>query len=107
MRAPEHLSLIVEQPRELLRLIRNAGAIFLGRYSPVAVGDYIAGPSHVLPTGGAARFASALTVNDFLKRSSVIAYTKKRLAKEAGHIVKLAEAEGFQAHAESVRMRLR
>jgi histidinol dehydrogenase len=107
MRAPEHLSLMVKKPRQLLKLITNAGAIFLGPYSPVAVGDYIAGPSHVLPTGGAARFASALTVNDFLKRSTVIGYTKKRLAKEAADIIKLAEAEGFDAHAESVRLRLK
>lgn len=106
MRAPEHLSLMVKKPRELLELVKNAGAIFLGPYSPVAVGDYIAGPSHVLPTGGTARFASALTVNDFLKRSTVVAYTKKRLAKEAADIVRLAEAEGFDAHAESVRLRL-
>ena len=107
MRAPEHLSLMVERPKQLLKLITNAGAIFLGPYSPVSVGDYIAGPSHVLPTGGSARFASALTVEDFLKRSSVIAYTKKRLAKEADDIVRLAEAEGFDAHAESVRLRLK
>ena len=107
MRAPEHLSLMVERPKQLLKLITNAGAIFLGHYSPVSVGDYIAGPSHVLPTGGSARFASALTVEDFLKRSSVIAYTKKRLAKEADDIVRLAEAEGFDAHAESVRLRLK
>jgi len=106
MRAPEHLSLMVKKPRELLKLVKNAGAIFLGPFSPVAVGDYMAGPSHVLPTGGTARFASALTVNDFLKRSAVIAYTKKRLAKEADHITRLAEAEGFDAHAESVRLRL-
>jgi len=107
MRAPEHLSLMVRKPRELLKLVKNAGAIFLGPYSPVAVGDYMAGPSHVLPTGGTARFASALTVNDFLKRSTVIGYTKKRLAKEADDIIKLAEAEGFDAHAESVRLRLK
>lgn len=107
MRAPEHLALMVEKPASLLKLVRNAGAIFLGPYSPVAVGDYIAGPSHVLPTAGTARFASALTVNDFLKRSSVIAYTKKRLVKEADHIVRLAETEGLQAHAESVKMRVR
>ncbi len=106
MRAPEHLSLMVKKPRELLKLVKNAGAIFLGPYSPVAVGDYMAGPSHVLPTGGTARFASALTVNDFLKRSSVIAYTKKRLANEADDIARLAEAEGLDAHAESVRVRL-
>jgi histidinol dehydrogenase len=107
MRAPEHLALMVEKPRALLKLIKNAGAIFLGQYSPVAVGDYIAGPSHVLPTGGTARYASALTVDDFIKRSSVIAYTKKRLAKDAGDIVRLAEAEGFDAHAESVKLRLK
>ena len=107
MRAPEHLALMVEKPRAMLKLIKNAGAIFLGQYSPVAVGDYIAGPSHVLPTGGSARYASALTVEDFIKRSSVIAYTKKRLAKDADDIVRLAEAEGFDAHAESVKLRLR
>ena len=107
LRAPEHLALMVKKPDPLIKLIRNAGAIFLGPYSPVAVGDYIAGPSHVLPTGGTARFASALTVSDFLKRSSVIAYTKKRLVKESDHIVRLAETEGLQAHAESIRIRVR
>ena len=106
VRAPEHLSLMVEKPAAVLKLIKNAGAIFVGPYTPVAVGDYIAGPSHVLPTRGAARSASALTVNDFLKRSSVITYTKKRLSKEADDIVRLAEAEGLDAHAESIRLRL-
>jgi len=107
MRAPEHLSIMTASPKRLLKLIKNAGAIFVGPYSPVAVGDYIAGPSHVLPTGGTARFASALTVNDFLKRSTEIRYTREKLLKEAQHIVKLAETEGLAGHAESIKLRLK
>jgi histidinol dehydrogenase len=86
--------------------VRHAGAVFVGDASPEPVGDYVAGPSHVLPTGGTARFASPLGVHDFVKRSSVIAYTPARLARDAADIIALAEAEGLPAHAQAVRARL-
>ncbi len=105
--APEHLELAVEEPLELLPLIENAGAVFLGHYTPEAVGDYLAGPSHVLPTSGTARFASPLGVYDFLKRSSVIYTSREALKKLAKPTITLAELEGLDAHAESVRRRMR
>jgi histidinol dehydrogenase len=105
--APEHLELAIEDPRSLLDGIRHAGAIFLGRYAPEAVGDYIAGPNHVLPTGRSARFASGLGVQDFLKRTSLIACDASSLAALAPSIVTLARAEGLDAHAESVLVRAR
>ncbi|MEE8209605.1 MAG: histidinol dehydrogenase [bacterium] len=105
--APEHLELAVEEPLELLPLIENAGAVFLGHYTPEAVGDYLAGPSHVLPTSGTARFASPLGVYDFLKRSSVISTSREALKKLAKPTITLAELEGLDAHAEAVRRRMR
>ncbi len=105
--APEHLELSVENPEELLGLIKNAGAVFLGHYTPEAVGDYIAGPSHTLPTGGTARFFSPLSVEDFLKRMSVISYPKEELIASAGDIERIAEMEGLEAHAKSVRIRVK
>ncbi len=105
--APEHLELAVEEPLELLPLIENAGAVFLGHYTPEAVGDYLAGPSHVLPTSGTARFASPLGVYDVLKRSSVIYTSREALKKLAGPTIALAELEGLDAHAEAVRRRMR
>jgi histidinol dehydrogenase len=104
--APEHLHLATRDPEALLPRIDHAGAIFLGHYSPVAVGDYVAGPSHVLPTGGTARFASGLSANDFLRRSSVIAFTRAGLEGVARDVVLLAEKEGLTAHAASVEVRL-
>lgn len=104
--APEHVELLVREAEALLDKIRHAGSIFLGENSPVAVGDYIAGPSHVLPTGGTARFFSGLTVNDFLKRSAVISYNKEALKESAPEVITLAESEGLPAHAQSVRIRL-
>ncbi len=104
--APEHLHLSVADPEELLGQIQNAGAIFLGHYTPVAVGDYYAGPSHVLPTGGTARFANGLCANDFLKRSSVIWFNRSALEDAAEDIVRLANVEGLTAHASSVTLRL-
>jgi histidinol dehydrogenase len=103
---PEHLHLALREPEAVLDLIENAGAIFLGHYTPVAVGDYAAGPSHVLPTGGTARFASGLTANDFLRRSSVLSFTREGLARVAGDVQLLAEKEGLTAHAASVKVRL-
>ena len=106
LRAPEHLELLVEDPWDLVDGIRHAGAVFVGRFATEPVGDYLAGPSHVLPTGGTARYVSPLGVYDFVKRTSVIAYSRDKLAADAPHIVALAEAEGLFAHAEAVRLRL-
>ena len=105
--APEHLEIQVKRPEAVLRDIRCAGAVFLGRHTPVAVGDYVAGPSHTLPTGGTARWAGGLTANDFLRSMSVIAYDRKALAADAEDICRMAETEGLTAHAESVRKRFK
>lgn len=104
--APEHLELEVQQPWDLLPLIRHAGAIFLGNSTPEAVGDYLAGPNHTLPTSGTARYASALGVETFMKHSSIIQYSPAALQKVAGAIDVLAQAEGLPSHADSVRMRV-
>ncbi|MGB7440408.1 MAG: histidinol dehydrogenase [Coleofasciculaceae cyanobacterium] len=103
--APEHLELEIAQPWDLLEKIRHAGAIFLGNSTPEAVGDYLAGPNHTLPTSGAARYASALGVETFLKHSSLIQYSPHALRKVSGAIQALAEAEGLPSHAQSVRLR--
>jgi histidinol dehydrogenase len=104
--APEHLHIATAKPQALLDRVQNAGAIFLGHDTPVAVGDYFAGPSHVLPTGGTARFANGLCANDFLKRSSVIWFNRDALEDAAEDIRRLAETEGLTAHAASVDARL-
>ena len=104
--AAEHLQVQTADAQELAQEIVNAGAIFVGPFTPVAVGDYYAGPSHTLPTGASARFFSALNVNDFLKQSSVISYSREGLAAAAGDIVRLAEVEGLTAHARSVSRRV-
>jgi len=104
--APEHLLVIVKNEEEVLSGLKHAGAIFAGPYTPVAVGDYFAGPSHVLPTGGTARFFSGLSVNDFLKRTSIISYSEEGLRSAATDIITIAESEGLQAHADSVRIRV-
>lgn len=104
--APEHLELEVEDPWSTLDLIRHAGAIFLGHSTPEAVGDYLAGPNHTLPTSGAARYASALGVETFMKHSSLIQYSATALQKVAGAIDVLASAEGLPSHADSVRLRV-
>ena len=106
LRAPEHLELLVMEPLALAGRIRNAGAIFLGSSSPEPVGDYFAGPNHVLPTGGTARFASPLGVHDFVKRTSLIGYSAERLRAHAPDVIRLAESEGLHGHAEAVRVRL-
>ncbi|MGD8237742.1 MAG: histidinol dehydrogenase [Armatimonadota bacterium] len=103
--APEHLQIIVRDPEALLAKIRNAGCIFLGEYSPVALGDYIAGPSHVLPTNRTARFSSPLSVYDFLKHSSIIHASAAGLGELADATIALAEAEGLTAHARSIEVR--
>ncbi len=104
--APEHLHISTIEPRRLLPALTSAGAIFLGHHTPVAVGDYAAGPSHVLPTGGTARWASGLSANDFLKRSSLISVTRDGLARLAPDIRRLADIEGLSAHRFSVDVRL-
>ncbi|MCK4912858.1 MAG: histidinol dehydrogenase [Candidatus Omnitrophica bacterium] len=104
--APEHLEILTKKPSSLLKKIRNAGAIFLGDYTPVALGDYIAGPSHVLPTGGSSRFFSCLSVRSFLKESHIINYTKKALQEEEQVLEKIASLEGMVKHIESVKKRL-
>ena len=103
--APEHLELLTNNPFELLPKIKNAGAIFLGEYSPEPLGDYLAGPNHVLPTGGTAKFYSVLNVETFLKRTSLISYTRADLLDAADDIIRLAEAEGLKAHAQAIRKR--
>jgi histidinol dehydrogenase len=104
--APEHLELLVAEPFHLLGKIQNAGAVFLGHHSPEPVGDYFAGPNHVLPTAGTARFASGLSVDHFIKTTSVISYSSEALQRDAADIMRLAELEGLEAHARSVSVRL-
>ncbi len=103
--APEHLELLLEDPAAWLDQIKNAGAIFVGPYSPESLGDYMAGTNHVLPTSGTARFFSVLNTQDFIKKHSVIHYSQKDLARFQASIVELAEAEQLKAHAEAVRVR--
>jgi histidinol dehydrogenase len=103
--APEHMELLTEQPFQLLPYVRHAGAVFLGQYSPEPLGDYFAGPNHVLPTGGTARYYSVLNVETFMKRTSIISYTQPALAEASEDIIRLAEAEGLQAHANAIRLR--
>jgi len=103
--APEHLEIMVKNPRKLVKDIKNAGAIFLGPYSPTAVGDYVAGPSHVLPTNGTARFFSGLSVCDFIKSSHIISYSKKALEDIKGPLAKVAAIEGLSQHLDSVKVR--
>jgi histidinol dehydrogenase len=105
--APEHLELIVEKPFEILNKIKNAGAIFLGAYSPEPVGDYFAGPNHILPTGGTAKFYSPVSVDTFIKKSSIIYYKKESLDLWGKAIINLAEVEGLDAHANSIKVRLK
>jgi histidinol dehydrogenase len=105
-KAPEHLEILADNPAELADGIDNVGAIFLGPWTPEPVGDYVAGPNHVLPTGGTARFSSPLGVDAFVKSSNVLSYSEAALSKAGQHIVTLAESEGLPAHAEAVRMRL-
>ena len=104
--APEHLEILTKKPASLLKKIVNVGAIFLGDYTPVALGDYTAGPSHILPTGGSSRFFSCLSVRSFLKESHIINYTKKALQEEEQALEKIATLEGMFKHIESVKKRL-
>jgi histidinol dehydrogenase len=104
--APEHLELQINAPFEYVGKIRNAGAAFLGHYTPEPVGDYVAGPNHVLPTAGTARFASALGVDHFIKKTSIIHYSPQAFKQEAGDVMRLAEVEGLDAHVKSIKVRL-
>ena len=103
--APEHLEVMTENPQALLPKLVNAGSIFLGAYSPEPLGDYFAGPNHVLPTSGTARFFSPLSVDSFIKKSSYISYTRQALLKAKDDIIKLADTEGLTAHANAVKVR--
>ena len=103
--APEHLQIAIDNPRRLLPKIKNSGATFLGHFSPVALGDYAAGPSHVLPTGGTARWASGLSSNHFMRSSSIIEFDQSALAAIAPHVARLADKEGLTAHKQSVLLR--
>ena len=105
--APEHLELLVADPWTQLSKLKHAGAIFIGPYSTEPIGDYVAGTNHVLPTNGTARFASGLNVDHFIKKSSLIAYSKQGIAKYGPAAVSIAEVEGLDAHANAVRERLK
>ena len=105
--APEHLEIMVKNKSNLIKKIKNTGAMFVGNYSPESLGDYLAGPSHVLPTSGNARFESGLSVLDFFKRTSYIEASKKSLAKVVDSIETLANSEGLDAHAKSAVIRFR
>ena len=103
--APEHLELLTDDPGADLARVRNAGSVFLGSYSPEPLGDYFAGTNHVLPTNGTARFSSPLSVDDFVKKMSYLSYDRNTLLDAADDIIRLAECEGLDAHAASVRIR--
>ncbi len=105
--APEHLELAIDDPVALLHKVKNAGAVFLGHYTPEALGDYVAGPNHVLPTAGCARFSSPLGVYDFIKRTSVVYYNKQALKKHGETAISLANLERLNAHAAAVKVRLK
>jgi len=105
--APEHLEIMTENPENYLPLVKNAGAVFLGAYTPEAIGDYLAGPNHVLPTMGLARFTSSLSAEKFLKKINFMKYSKEALFSEAEKVIRLAEAENLPSHAEAVRVRLK
>ncbi len=103
--APEHLQIMTNKPREVAQKISNAGAIFCGNWSPASLGDYLAGPSHVLPTAGTARFAGALTVNDFMRDMHIVTSSEKTLNRLGPHIFNFARSEGLESHADSIRLR--
>src|SRR5438045_3831353 len=103
--APEHLHIQTRDPDGLVEEVESAGAVFLGPFTPVALGDYAAGPSHVLPTGGTARFTSGLNANDFRKRTSILRFTRKGLQEIADDVIFMAEKEGLTGHAASVALR--
>jgi len=103
--APEHLELAVDRPDQLLPMVKNAGAVFLGHYTTESLGDYVAGPNHVLPTGGTARFSSPLSVDDFIKKTSLLSFSREGLSRVKDAVTRIAEMEGLQAHAHAVEVR--
>ena len=105
--APEHLEIFTKNPKQILKKISNAGSIFIGQYSPEAVGDYLAGPNHVLPTSGSARFSSGLSVYDFLKRHSVIKMSKSGIERLGASVINLAKYENLEGHVNSIKIRLK
>ena len=105
--APEHLELCTSKNKEIIKGVKNAGSIFVGKYSPEAIGDYIAGPNHVLPTSGSARFSSGLSVYDFIKRHSLIKITKTGIERLGSSVINLAKHENLDGHANSVKLRLK
>lgn len=104
--APEHLELLVENPMEYLSEVKNAGSVFLGKYTPEPIGDYFGGTNHVLPTGGTAKFSSPLSVDTFMKKSSFLYYSKDAIQKDGEKIIRFANEEGLTAHANSIKVRL-
>ena len=105
--APEHLELHLKEPFDEIGKVRNAGAVFIGDYTPEPVGDYVAGPNHVLPTAGTARFASALSVDHFIRKTSIVHYSREAFKREAKDVIRLAEIEGLDAHANAIRVRMK
>jgi len=105
LKAPEHMEVIAKDADKIADMVDNVGAIFVGPYTPEPIGDYVAGPNHVLPTGGTARFFSPLGVDAFLKASNVLTYDEAAFRKAAAHVITLAESEGLPAHAEAIRVR--
>ena len=105
--APEHLEISFVNYNRILKKVRNAGSIFIGKFSPEAMGDYIAGPNHVLPTSGSAKFSSGLSVNDFLKRHSLIKITKTGIERLGPSVINLAQHENLMGHANSIKIRLK
>ena len=107
MIAPEHLEINYRDYKKILKKIKNAGSIFIGKFSPEAMGDYMAGPNHVLPTSGSAKFSSGLSVSDFLKRQSVIKITKSGIERLGPSVINLAKHENLEGHANSIKIRLK
>ncbi len=105
--APEHLQILTSNPQKYLKKIKNAGSVFLGKYSPEAMGDYLAGPNHVLPTSGTAKFSSGLSAYDFLKRQSIIKISKSGIERLGSSVINLAEYENLQGHANSIKIRIK
>ena len=105
--APEHLEIISEKHKSIIKKVKNAGSIFIGKFSPEAMGDYLAGPNHVLPTSGSAKFSSGLSVNDFLKRHSLIKITKSGIERLGPSVISLAKHENLDGHANSVKIRIK
>ena len=107
MIAPEHLEISFSKSEDIIKKIKNVGSIFVGKFSPEAMGDYIAGPNHVLPTSGSAKFSSGLSVNDFLKRHSLIKITKTGIERLGPSVINLSQHENLEGHARSVKIRLK